>query len=63
MIDAIEKRDTITVATSGPLFHTKMPKREDNMHVISDGRMADLLVKIQEYVHQRHRQVYTYIVV
>ena len=42
-----------------------MPKDEEDVHVILDGRMAKLLAKIapetyQEYVSQRRGQAYTY---
>ena len=56
MIDAFDKRDIATVDIPGVFLQTKMPKGEDNVHVILDGRMAELLSKIypetyQEYVH------------
>ena len=46
-------------------MQTKMTNGEDDMHVILDGRMAELLVKIapktyQEYVHERQGQAYIY---
>ena len=58
MIDAFEKRDVATANIPGAFLQTKMPKGEDDVHVILDGRMAELLAKIvpetyQEYVHQR----------
>ena len=65
MIDAFEKRDVATVDIPGAFLQTKMPKDEDDVHVILDGRMAELLAKIapdtyQEYVHQNRGQSYIY---
>ena len=65
MIDAFEKRDVATADIPGTFLQTKMPKGEDDVHVILDGRMAELLAKIapetyQEYVHQRRGQAYIY---
>ena len=65
MIDVFEKRDFATADIPRALLQTKMPKGEDDVHVILDGRMAELLAKIapktyQEYVHQRHGQAYIY---
>ena len=37
MIDAFKKRDVATVDITGTFLQTKMPKREDDMHVILDG--------------------------
>ena len=56
MIDAFEKRDVTTVDIPGAFLRTKMPKGDDDVNVILDGRMAELLAKIapktyQEYVH------------
>ena len=60
MIDAFEKRDVAAVDIPGAFLQTKMPKGEDNVHVILDGQMAELPAKIdpktyQEYIHQRQR--------
>ena len=65
MIDAFEKQDVATVDIPGAFLQTKMPKDERDVHVILDGRMAELLAKIspstyQEYVHQRRGQAYIY---
>ena len=65
MIDAYEGRDVATVDIPGAFLQTKMPKGEKDVHVILDGRMAELLAKIapetyQEYVHQRRGQAYIY---
>ena len=65
MIDAFEKRDVATVDIPGAFIQTKMPKDEKDVHVVLDGRMAELLAKIspstyQEYVHQRRGQAYIY---
>ena len=58
MIDAFRKRDVTTIDIPVAFLQTKMPKREDDVHVILDGRMVELLAKIdpetyQEYAHQR----------
>ena len=65
MIDAFEKRDVATVDIPGVLLQIKMPKEEEDVHVILDGRMAELLAKIapetyQEYVSQKRGQAYIY---
>ena len=65
MIDAFKRRDVATVNIPGTFLQTKMPKGEDNVHVILDGQMAQLLAKIapetyQEYVHQSQGQAYIY---
>ncbi len=58
MIDLYEGRDVATVDIPGAFLQTKMPKDKKDVHVILDGRMAELLAKIapetyQEYIHQR----------
>ena len=63
MINTFEKRDVATVDIPGEFLQTKMPKGEDDVHVILDGQMAELLAKIapetyQKYVHQRQGQAY-----
>ena len=65
MIDAYEKRDVVTVDIPGAFLQTKMPASEEDVHVVLDGRMAELLAKIapetyQEYVHHRRGQAYIY---
>ena len=65
MIDTYEGRDVATVDIPGAFLQTKMPKDEKDVHVILDGRMAELLAKIapetyQEYIHQRQGQAYIY---
>ena len=65
MIDAFEKRDIATVDISGAILETKMPKGEDDAHVILDGQITELLAKIdpetyQKYFHQRRGQSYIY---
>ena len=65
MIDAFEKRDVATVDISGAFLQTKIPKGEDKVHIIFDGRMAEptatvVLEIYQEYVHQRRGQPYMY---
>ena len=58
MVDAFKKRDVATVDIPGEFLQTKIPKGEDGVRVLLNGRMAELLAKIdpetyQEYVHQR----------
>lgn len=65
MIDTYEGRDVATVDIPGAFLQTKLPKGEDEMHVILDGRLAELLAKVssetyQEYVHHRRGQAYIY---
>ena len=65
MIDAFEGRDVATVDIPGAFLQTKMPKDEPDVHVVLDGRMAELLAKIspetyQEYVHHRRGQAFIY---
>ena len=65
MIDAYEKRDVATVDIPGAFVQTKMPKAGKDVHVIFDGRMAELLPKLgpetyQEYVSQKRSQAYIY---
>ena len=65
MIDTFEKRDVATLDIPGAFLQTKMTKREGDVHVILDDRMAELLAKIdpktyQECVHQRRGQPYIY---
>ena len=65
MINTFEKRGIATVAIPGAFLQTKIPKGEDDVHVILDGQMPELLAKIdpktyQEYVHQRQGQAYIY---
>ena len=66
MIDAFEKRDVATVDIPGAFLQTKMPNKEKDIHVVLDGRMAEILVKIapetyQECVSQKKRgQAYIY---
>ena len=65
MIDTFEHRDVATVDIPGAFLQTKMPEDDEDVHVVLDGRMAELLSKIspptyQEYVHQRRGQAYIY---
>ena len=48
MIDAFEKRDVATVDIPRAFLQTKMPKEEEDVHVILDGRMAELLAKSRQ---------------
>ena len=50
---------------SGDFLQAKQPKEDRDVHVILDGRMAELLGKIspekyQEYVHKKRGQAYIY---
>lgn len=65
MIDAFERRDVATVDIPGAFLQTKMPEDEEDVHVVLDGRMAELLAKIapetyQKYIHHRRGQAYIY---
>jgi len=65
MIDAFERRDVATVDIPGAFLQTKMPENEEDVHIVLDGRMAELLAKIapetyQQYVHHRRGQAYIY---
>ena len=61
VIDAHEKRDISTVDIPGAFLQTKVPKNEDDVHVVLDGKIAELLAKIcpdtyQQYVHHKRGQ-------
>ena len=65
MIDSFKKSNVPTVDIPGAFLQTKMPKGGDTVHVIFDGRRAELLAKIasktyQGYVHQRCGQACNY---
>ena len=65
MIDAYEKREVATVDIPGAFLQTKMPADDRDVHVVLDGRMAELLAKIspedyQKYVHQHRGQSQIY---
>ncbi len=65
MIDAFERRDVATVDIPGAFLQTRMPDDEKDVHVVLDGRMAELLAKIspetyQKYVHHRRGQAFIY---
>ena len=65
MIDAFERRDVATVDIPGLFLQNTMPKGEDDVYSILDGRMAKLLANIapetyQEYIHQRRREACIY---
>ena len=65
VIDAHEKRDVSTVDIPGAFLQTKMLKNEDDVHVVLDGKIAELLAKIcpdtyQKYVHHKRGQGYIY---
>ena len=65
MIDAYERRDVATVDIPGAFLQTKMPEEDRAVHVVLDGRMAELLAKIspddyQEFVHQHRGQSHIY---
>jgi hypothetical protein len=57
VIDAYEKRDVATVDIPGAFLQTKMPS-DKKVHVVLEGRIAELLAKItpdvyREFVHHR----------
>ena len=65
MIDAYEKRDVATADIPGAFIQTKMPEEDRDVHVVLDGRMAELLAKIspddyQKYVHNHRGQSHIY---
>lgn len=65
IVEAFEQRDVATVDIPGAILQTKMPEDEEDVHVVLDGRMAELLAKIepetyQNYVHHRRGQAYIY---
>jgi hypothetical protein len=65
VIDAFERRDVATVDIPGAFLQTKMPDDEDDVHVMIDGRMAELLAKISpetysRYVHKHRGQSLIY---
>jgi hypothetical protein len=65
VIDAYEGRDVATLDIPGAFLQTQMPNTEEVVHVVLDGRMAELLAKIspetyQEYVHHKRGQAYIY---
>jgi hypothetical protein len=65
MIDAYEKRDVATVDIPGAFLQAKVPEEDRDIHVVLDGRMAELLGKIspvdyQKYVHQHRGQSHIY---
>ena len=64
VIDAYERRDVATVDIPGAFLQAKQPD-DDVVHVVLDGRMAELLAKLspetyQEYIHHRRGQAYIY---
>ena len=61
VIDAHEKRGIATVYITGASLQTKRSKNEDDVHVVLDGKIAELLAKIcpdtyQKYVHHKRIQ-------
>lgn len=65
MIDAYEKRDVATVDIPGAFLQAKMPEEDRDVHVVLDGRMAELLAKIspedyQKFVHNHRGQSHIY---
>ena len=65
VIDAYEERDVATEDLPGAFLQAKPPKEDRDVHVILDGRMAELLSKIapevyQEYIHRKRGQPYIY---
>ena len=67
VIDAYERRDVATLDIPGAFLQTRMPDGEEKVHVMLEGRIAELLAKIapgvyQEYVHHKQGQAYIYCV-
>ena len=65
LIDAHENRDVATVDIPGAFLQTKMPENEADVHVVLDGRMAELLGKIspstyKKYIHKHRGQSHIY---
>ena len=65
VIDAYKNRTIATVDITGAFLQAKQPKEDRDVHVLLDGRMAELLGKIspekyQEYVHEKEDR-HTYI--
>ena len=54
LIDAFEGRDVATLDIPGAFLQTRHPKNEDDVHVILDGRMAELLAKIALETYQKY---------
>ena len=64
VIDAYAGRDVATVDIPWAFLQTKMPS-EEKVHVVLEGRIAELLAKIapdvyQKFVHHRRGQAYIY---
>ena len=58
VIDVYKNRAIAAVAIPGAYLQAKQSKEDKDVHVILDGRMAELLTKIspekyQEYVHEK----------
>jgi hypothetical protein len=65
VIDAFEERNVATCDIPGAFLQTKLPDHEEEIHVVLDGRMAELLAMIspetyQKYVHHKRGQAYIY---
>jgi hypothetical protein len=65
IIDAYERRDVTTLDILRAFLQAKPPKEDKDMHVVLDGRMAELLAKIspetyRKYVHKRRGQKLIY---
>ena len=63
VINAYERRDVATLDIPGAFLQTRMPNGEKKVHVVLEGRIAELLAKIapdvyREYVHHRRGQAY-----
>jgi hypothetical protein len=58
VINAYERSDVATCDIPGAFLQARLPPGDKKIHVILDGRMAELLVKIspetyQEFVHHK----------
>lgn len=54
MIEAYENRDLATVDIPSAFLQTKRPSDQKKVHVILDGRMAELLAKISPAMHEKY---------
>lgn len=63
VVHACEGKDIVMVDILSTFLQIRMPKDEKMVHVVLDGRMAQLLAKIspktyQKYIHHKQRQAY-----
>ena len=65
IIDAYEGRDVATLDIPGAFLQARVPKDDRDVHVVLDGRMAELLAKIspetyRKYLHRRRGHALIY---